>query len=159
MGADADPAGPDRAPDPDPDPGPAAEAFGLVRRAYPALVAGDEATLLELLDPAFVGRLAEGMPEGLGGLREGAEAMIREGWWAVGRAFAVRAEPQEWIPCADGRLLVLGRYRGRHRGTGGAVDAGFAHLWSARDGRLVELVQLTDTARWAAAVELPAPDR
>ncbi|WP_320671846.1 nuclear transport factor 2 family protein [Patulibacter defluvii] len=125
----------------------------LVRRAYPALGTGDEATLLALLDPAFVGRLAEGMPLGLGGVRDGARAMIEDGWWAVGRAFAVRAEPEQWIACADGRLLVLGAYRGRHRTSGGRVEAAFAHLWSARGGRLVELVQLTDTARWAAAVD------
>ena len=31
-------------------------------------------------------------------------------------------------PCADGGLLVTGRYRGRGRQSGVALDAGFAHL-------------------------------
>lgn len=125
----------------------------LVQRVYAALLAGDRETLGELLDPDFEGVLADGMPLALGGRRRGAQAMQREGWWAIGRAFEVRAEPEEWIPCEDGRLLVLGRYRGRARATGGPLDAAFAHLWTARAGRLVALWQLTDTARWAQALE------
>jgi ketosteroid isomerase-like protein len=29
------------------------------------------------------------------------------------------------------------------------VDAVFAHVWTAREGRLTGLRQITDTARWA----------
>lgn len=120
----------------------------LVRAVYPALAAGDRPTLIGLLHPDFEGNLTEGLPFGLGGTRRGAEAMIDDGWWTIGRAFALRAEPAEWIPCRDGRLLVLGRYRGRARSAGTAVDAAFAHLWTARDGRLLRLWHLTDSARW-----------
>jgi ketosteroid isomerase-like protein len=125
----------------------------LVAAIYPALAAGDEATVRELIDPGFVGDIAEGMPLGLGGRREGAEEMIDHGWWAIGRVFRVRAEPQEWVPCADGRLLVRGRYLGRARSTGASLDAEFTHLWSARDGRLTAIRQLTDTALWHAALD------
>ena len=125
----------------------------LVRRLYAALAAGDRDEVLAVLDPEFEGRLAEGMPLGLGGIRGGARAMQADGWWAIGRAFAVLAEPEEWIPCADGRLLVVGRYRGAARSTGRAVDAGFAHLWAAADGRLTSISQYTDTAVWAASLE------
>lgn len=127
----------------------------LVRGVYTALAAGDAAALGTLLAPAFEAEVAEGMPLGLGGCRRGAEAMIRDTWWPIGRAYAVRPEPQEWILCEDGRLLVLGRYRGRARASGRPLDAGFAHLWTARDGRLTALRQLTDTARWVAALEAP----
>ncbi|TMD92027.1 MAG: DUF4440 domain-containing protein [Chloroflexi bacterium] len=129
----------------------------LVRSVYSALAAGDAAALGELLAPGFEAEVAEGMPLGLGGHRSGSDAMIRETWWPIGRSFAMRVEPGEWIACEDGRLLVLGRYRGRARSTGQPVDAAFAHLWTARDGRLVGLRQLTDTALWAAALEEAAP--
>lgn len=122
----------------------------LVSRVYPALAVGDKAAMQELLAPDFVGRLAEGMPVG-GGVHEGSQAMLDEGWWAIGREFAVRAEPDEFIPCADGRLLVLGRYRGRRRDTDTEVDASFAHLWTAREGRLIAVVQVTDTASWSSS--------
>jgi ketosteroid isomerase-like protein len=125
----------------------------LVSSVYAALAAGDARALGELLAPGFEARVAEGMPLGLGGRRSGPEAMIRDTWWPIGRAYSMRVEPEEWIACEDGRLLVLGRYRGRARGTGQPVDAAFAHLWTARDGRLVGLRQITDTALWAAALE------
>lgn len=124
-----------------------------MRRLYEALATGDGDTIDVLLAPEFAGELADGMPLGLGGPRAGARAMRDHGWWALGRAFAVRAEPAEWIPCLDGRLLVLGRYVGRARG-GGALDAAFAHLWSASGGSLTALRHFTDTARWTDAVKL-----
>lgn len=125
----------------------------LVARMYEALAQGDSAAVAELLDPEFEGVLAEGLPAGLGGRREGMLAMRDEGWWAIGRAFRVRADPEEWIECADGRLLVLGRYVGSARSTGKPLDAAFAHVWTARDGRLTRVWQLTDTALWAEAID------
>lgn len=124
----------------------------LVRELYDALAQGDAGRVEALLDPAFEGHLADGLPLGLGGRRVGPAAMREEGWWAIGRAFAVRAEPEEWLDCGEGRLLVLGRYVGTARSTGRPLDAAFAHLWSARDGRLVTLRQLTDTALWVEAL-------
>ena len=125
----------------------------LVRQVYGALAAGDAAALRELLDPAFEAEFADGLPFGIGGVHRGARAAIDDGWWAIGRAFELRADAMDWIPTVDGRLLVLGAYRGRARSTGRPVEAGFAHLWTARDGRLTALRQFTDTARWTAALE------
>jgi ketosteroid isomerase-like protein len=127
------------------------EIEDLVRSLYGALEAGDGAAIEELLAPEFEGGFADGMPLGLGGRRSGAVAMRDQGWWAIGRSFAARAEPQEWIRCEDGRLLVLGRYSGHGRRGGGVLDAAFAHLWSASGGRLSALVHFTDTARWQQA--------
>ncbi|MGH8973638.1 MAG: nuclear transport factor 2 family protein [Acidimicrobiia bacterium] len=133
------------------------EITGLVRDLYAALVTGDRETVTRLVADDFVGDLTESLPFGIGGLHHGREAMIDGGWWAVGRAYSMRIEPTEWIGCTDGRLLVLGRYRGRARATGGRVDAAFAHVWTARDGRLTAVWQLTDSVRWLAALEGPAP--
>lgn len=124
----------------------------LVTRLYAALAAGDAAALAELLAPDFEGLLAEGLPLGSGGRHRGIEDMRERGWWAIGRAFRLRVEPAEWIACDDGRLLVTGRYVGAARATGRAVDARFAHLWTARGDRLTDLWQLTDTAAWNAAL-------
>jgi ketosteroid isomerase-like protein len=124
----------------------------LVERLYAALGAGDAAGVERLLSADFVGRFAEGLPAG-GGEHAGPAAAREDGWWAIGRRFAARAEPEEWISCEGGRLLVRGRYRGRARGPGGgALDAAFMHLWTIRDGKLVALEQLTDTALWVAAL-------
>jgi ketosteroid isomerase-like protein len=132
------------------------EIDDLVSRLYAALGSGDAAAVGELLAPDFDGRFAKLMPLGIGGHKVGAVAAREQGWWAIGRAFSVRIEPQEWIGCADGRLFVIGRYVGRARSTGRAFEADFAHLWHARDGRLTSVHQFTDTASWTAALEPPA---
>lgn len=119
----------------------------LVERVYAALGTGDRDALLALLAPEFAAEASAGMPGGIGGSIRGAEAMIAF-WWALGARFSVRPEPEEWITCEDGRLLVCGTYRGRERVSGHVVEAAFDHLWTARDDRLVALRQLTDTVRW-----------
>jgi ketosteroid isomerase-like protein len=121
----------------------------LVERVYAALGAGDRRALLASLDPGFRAEASAGMPLGLGGRIDGPEAMVAF-WWELGRHYSVRPEPEEWVDCADGRLLVVGTYRGRERATGHVVEAAFDHLWTARDDRLVALRQLTDTVRWSA---------
>ncbi len=130
---------------------PVARAVDVARRLYAALAAGDRAALDDLVAPDFVGRLAEGMPGGAGGVHRGAADMRRDGWGGIARHFAARAEPAEFAPLADGRLLVTGRYTGRGRRGGGPVDAAFAHVVTVVDGRVTALDQYTDTARWARA--------
>jgi ketosteroid isomerase-like protein len=127
----------------------------LVRRLYEALVTGDRHAVEELLAPDFQGSIAPGMPFGLGGHKAGMVAMRDDGWWAIGREFSVRVEPDEWIPCADGRLLVVGRYVGRARSSGRAFEAEVAHLWSAAGGRLASVHQFTDTVMWKEALQPP----
>lgn len=125
----------------------------LVQALYSALASGDRDGLARVVAPDFEGTLTESLPFGIGGTHHGREAMIEDGWWAFGRAFAVRVEPAEWIECADGRLLVVGRYRGRARTSEAPVDAAFAHLWTARDDRLCAVWHLTDSARWLQALD------
>jgi 2-(1,2-epoxy-1,2-dihydrophenyl)acetyl-CoA isomerase len=120
----------------------------LARALYAALAAGDREQLDTLLHPEFTGRTAEGMPFGIGGDHDGPAAMRRNGWGAIARHFEARAEPERFLDLADGRLLVTGRYRGRGRQGGAALDAAFAHLIAVDQGRIKSLEQFTDTARW-----------
>src|SRR4051812_20376378 len=123
----------------------------LAARLYTALADGDGPALDALLHPDFRGRLADGMPFGIGGAHDGPDAMRRAGWGAIGRRFAARAEPERFLPLADGRLLVTGHYRGHGRHGGGPLDAAFAHLVEITDGRISALEQYTDTAAWTEA--------
>lgn len=123
----------------------------LVEQVYSALAAGDREKLLELLVPDFSAEFAAGMPGAATSIRS-ADDMIDKAWWALGREFKVAVEPTDWLPCAGGRLLVLGRYRGSARSTGREFEANLVHLWTARDGSLSHLWHLTDTARWAQAL-------
>lgn len=122
----------------------------LVRKLYDALAAGDTATIGALLHPDFRGVLAEGMPAG-GGRHEGPDAMWRDGWARIGRAFAAGPTPTEMTPLEDGRLLVCGRYTGHGRRGGGPLDAAYTHVFSFTDGRISGIEQVSDTARWRDA--------
>ncbi len=136
------------------DPGPGTVV--LARHLYEALASGDTGRLRQLLHPSFTGRTAEGLPLGLGGDYDSPEAMTRDFWWAIGRHYQARAEPDQFLPLADGGLLVLGRYTGTARDGGGKLDASFAHVLRFTGGQISELAQYTDTARWAGALPSPA---
>lgn len=120
----------------------------LARALYDALAAGNRDQLDALLHPQFTGRTAEGMPFGIGGDHDSPAAMRRNGWGAIARHFEARAEPEEFLDLADGRLLVKGRYRGRGKQSGAELDAAFAHVIAIDEGRIKSLEQFTDTVRW-----------
>jgi 2-(1,2-epoxy-1,2-dihydrophenyl)acetyl-CoA isomerase len=128
------------------------------KELYRALAAGDREALATLLSADFVGHAADGLPLGMGGEHRGAEAMQRDFWWRIGKHYRVAAEPDEFCVLDDGRLLVVGRYRGTARVSGNPLDAAFTHVIGFdRDGRIASLNQLTDTAAWVAALGDGAP--
>jgi len=92
------------------------------------------------------------MPAGLGGVYSGSETMLRECWRRVFELVDVRPAPAEYLPVADDRMIVLGRYEGMARATGRSLSAAFAHLLRFTNGRISEIVQITDTGRWRDAL-------
>jgi ketosteroid isomerase-like protein len=128
----------------------------IVIALYAALAAGDRAGVETCLAPGFEAAFTDGLPLGIGGTHIGHDA-IDHGWWAIGRAFALTAEPSQYIDTADGRLLVLGVYRGRARATGASIEAAFMHLWAADGDHLTNLLQLTDSAQWLSALADTTP--
>lgn len=127
----------------------------LLEGLYDALATGDRERITATLTDDFVGRLTPGLPFGIGGEHAGAEAMIRDGWFAIGRNWRVRAEPSSYTALEDGRLQVQGTYRGQGRASGLPLDAWFLHQWELRDGRIAGLTQLTDSAAFVAALGQP----
>jgi 2-(1,2-epoxy-1,2-dihydrophenyl)acetyl-CoA isomerase len=129
-----------------------------VQRLYDALATGDRDGIDALLHPDFVGHAAEGLPLDMGGRHVGVEAMCANLWWRIGRHYTARAVPNDFQVLGDGRLMVIGNYRGIVRRTGQQLDAEFIHLFEfASDGRIASLHQLTDTAAWHAALDAPPP--
>jgi ketosteroid isomerase-like protein len=124
----------------------------VAERLYQAFAAHDGKVLRALLAPGFRGVVAEGMPRGLAGVYEGPEAMLRNCWGPVFALVDVTPEPAEYLPVAADRMVVLGRYTGTARGTGKPLSAAFAHVLRVSGGRVTEMVQYTDTARWREAL-------
>lgn len=120
---------------------------------YRSLADGDKDTILSLLDPAFRGHTTAGLPLELGGHYNGPASMLRNFWGAIARAFDAAAYPTDYLLLSDNRLLVCGTYRGVARGSGRRFEADFTHILRFADNRVSELIQLTDSAQWAAALE------
>jgi ketosteroid isomerase-like protein len=136
------------------------ENLRVAMRLYQALAARDRRVLLETLAVDFRGRLSDGMPLGLGGVYEGADAMLRDCWAVLFAAIEVSPVPEEFIPAGEDRIVVIGRYIGTARATGRPLSAAFAHILRLEDGHVTELIQITDTARWQQALDTsPQPHR
>jgi 2-(1,2-epoxy-1,2-dihydrophenyl)acetyl-CoA isomerase len=130
--------------------------YALVAELYPALAEGRKDDVLRLLAADFRADVTPGLPLGIGGKHESAEAMWNDGWMVIGRNYSLTIAPEEWLALEDGRLLVRGLYTGSARSTGREVSAPFAHIWAASDGRLTSLWHLTDSVAWVGALEQSA---
>lgn len=126
-------------------------ATSVVTRLYEALAVGDAAAIRQLLADDFVGHLTPGLPFGIGGEHAGADAMIRDGWFAIGRHWRVRAMPEVFAVDGD-RVRVEGTYHGKGRVSGAQLVAPFVHEWRLRDDRLCSLTQETDAPAFRAAL-------
>lgn len=126
--------------------------LAAARRLYDAFEAHDGRALLEAMSPSFRGVVSAGMPRDLGGVYDGPDRMLAGCWSQVFAALDTRPAPDEYLPAGSDRMVVTGRYVGHARGTGRALDAAFAHVLRFADGRVSELVQITDTARWHEAL-------
>lgn len=127
-------------------------ALDLVQTWYSATLARDRATLRGLLhqDVEFI--VADGYPSG--GRYVGPSAVFDDFFPKSFRAWRVLVPEVDEIFAVSGEAVtVRGRYVGRTKATDTPFDVPFAHLWKARDGKLVWLQQYLDTAVLRDAVE------
>jgi ketosteroid isomerase-like protein len=118
------------------------------RRLYDAFAARDPEAILDSLHRDFVGEVSAGMPLGVGGRHQGPDAMLRDVWAKVFAHYDMQVQAEEFLPSGDEHVTAIGHYRGVERGSGGAVEAAFAHVLIVADDRIVGLRQITDTAQW-----------
>jgi hypothetical protein len=130
----------------------------VVRRAYEAFDRDDLDAVVACFAEDIVWEQAQGLPHG--GVYRGREQVRRhvfdpleQEWW---EEFA--ADAHEFIDAGED-VIVLGRYRGRGRGTGRLLDVPFVHVWTVRDGLAVRFRQFLDTAGWNAALGVGQPER
>lgn len=119
----------------------------LARHLYAAFADHDPSAIVKLLHPEFEGLVSAGMPLGVGGRHRGPERMLGDVWIPVFSAYDVRVEAEELLDCGE-VVVAVGAYRGAERASGERFDACFAHLLRFRDGLIVALRQITDTATW-----------
>ncbi|HZQ39082.1 MAG TPA: nuclear transport factor 2 family protein [Dehalococcoidia bacterium] len=100
--------------------------------------------VLSAFDPAIVRHTPATLPwsrgdyHGHGGVREYFTSFLA----ALDEA---RILPNTLLACGD-RVVGLGFERARVRAAGASFAAEFAHIWTVRDGRVVRLDGIVDTA-------------
>lgn len=121
------------------------------RRSYDAFARGDMDGVVADMHPAIEWHQAQGLTHG--GLYRGLDQVRRaifepleEEWWDE---FA--ADPDELLDAGDD-VVVIGRYRGRAKGSGRKLDVPFVHVWTYRGGKAIRFRQFLDTAGWREAL-------
>jgi hypothetical protein len=123
----------------------------IVKRSYDAFERKDMEGVLGDMHEDIVWEQAQGLPHG--GVYHGLSEVKRnifdpldDEWWDE-----FSAVPDEFIGDAD-QVVVIGRYRGRAKGTGKLLDVPFVHIWTLRNGVAVRFRQFLDTAGWVQAL-------
>ncbi|MGH3071924.1 MAG: nuclear transport factor 2 family protein [Gaiellaceae bacterium] len=121
------------------------------RRSYEAFARGDMDGVVADMHPEIEWHQAQGLPHG--GLYHGLDEVRRaifdpldEEWWDD-----FSADPDELLDAGD-EVIVIGRYRGRAKGTGKRLDVPFVHVWTYRNGKATRFRQFLDTAGWIDAL-------
>jgi uncharacterized protein len=122
---------------------------GLVRAIYHAFATGDVPGVIARMSPGMVWNEAENFPYADNNPYRGPEAVL-EGVFSrlAGEWEGFAADPGEFLDAGE-TVVVLGRYRGTYRATGGSIDAQFVHVWRMDGGKAVAFQQYTDTLQAA----------
>lgn len=123
----------------------------VIQGLYDAFAKGDVPAVLGALDNKIEWREADNLRYADRNPYVGPQA-VAEG--VFGRIIMdvddFRVQPQRFIEGGDA-VVVEGRYTGKVKATGTALDAQFAHVWTVRGNKVVQFQQYTDTQQWAAA--------
>ncbi len=121
----------------------------LVQGAYEAFGRGDLPAVLALMDPDIEWREAEGNPYQLSGEAwKGSDAIVENLFvkMAVDYDGSFVIHPKTFHEAGDS-VVVEGRYTGTCKATGKNLDAQYCHVFTLRDGKLVNFQQYVDTAQ------------
>lgn len=117
----------------------------LIRGLYAAFARGDIGDVLGRMAPGMEWNEAENFPYADGNPYRGHDAILGGVFARLGGEWDGFAPlPEEYLDAGD-TIIVLGRYRGTCKATGGALDAQMCHVWRIQGGKAVRFQQYTDT--------------
>jgi ketosteroid isomerase-like protein len=123
----------------------------LIEALYDAIKAKDFDAIREVCDPEIDWIQNKGFP---GGSRcHGVEEVISKVFQGLGREWESFAFQPDEIIGAGECVVVLGRYRGKHRATGNKLDAAAAHVYDVKDRRIARFRQFADTQEIVRAMQ------
>lgn len=128
------------------------ENVAVIRELYDSFGKGDVPAVLGQMDQHIEWNEAENFIYADRNPYVGPQAILEGVFMRLGTEWeGFSVAPEEWLD-AGNHVVVLGIYAGKHRETGKAVRAQFAHVWGVHGGRVVRFQQYTDTKQFADAV-------
>jgi ketosteroid isomerase-like protein len=122
----------------------------LIRNLYSAFAQGDVPAVLGAMDAGIEWTEAEGFP--YGGTYRGQQSIVENVFMKLATEWDdYRVEPDEFLDAGD-KIVTLGNYSGTFKATGRSMSVPFAHVWTARDGKVIKFVQYTDTLKVSEAL-------
>jgi ketosteroid isomerase-like protein len=128
---------------------------GVVRGFNDALAQGDMGGMLDFLDPQLEWRAPESVP--WGGTFHGREGFREFVGKLLDQPVEFRREMLEYLDAGE-RIVVLLRQMGRRKGSDTEYDVPEVHIWTIRDGKIVDFEGSFDTATVLRTLQLePRP--
>ncbi len=124
---------------------------GVVRGFNDALAQGDMGGMLDFLDPQLEWRAPESVP--WGGTFHGREGFREFVGKLLDQPVEFRREMLEYLDAGD-RIVVLLRQMGRRKGSDTEYDVPEVHIWTIRDGKIVDFEGSFDTATVLRTLQL-----
>ena len=124
----------------------------VVQDFYAALGRGDVAAVLGLLDPKVEWTEAERFPY-YSGTWHGPQAVLDNLLKRLGQDWDDFTAKANDFLVEGSRAVAFGVYRGTYKRTGRSMTAPFAHVWTVRDGKVINFLMYTDTAKVLEALQ------
>ena len=128
------------------------ENVEIVRRLNDAWAAGDFKAALELMHPKIVWREPPDQPGSDAFHGHAGVAQSIQRW--VGAWEDWRYECEELMDAGD-QIIQIGSQSGRGKGSGARVASPLCHVWTLRDGLIVEMQMFSQREQALEAVGLP----
>jgi ketosteroid isomerase-like protein len=134
--------------------GNAATNKDFVKGIYKAFARGDAAGVMASLDSDILWAYPDGLSFTEGSPFRGPSEVFNKVFVRLATEWEnFKVEPVEYIAEGD-RVVVLVHETGSYRETGATVEVDSAHVWTIRDGRVVEFYAYADTLAFARAAGL-----
>lgn len=127
--------------------------MAIIQKVYADFAKGDVPALGAAMDPAIEWNEAENFPYADGNPYIGFDAIVAGVFARIGGEWDNwTVSNPKFSQMSNDRILMEGRYTGKYKKTGKAIDAQVAHVWTLKDGKITNFQQYTDTKQVANAV-------
>ena len=126
----------------------------FVKGIYDAFARGDAAAVLASFDQEILWAYPDNVFYAEGSPFKGPNEVFNRVFLRLATEWEdFRIEPVEYIAEGD-RVVVLARETGTFRETGSMLDVETAHVWTIREGQVIEFFAYTDTLAYSRAAGL-----